>query len=84
MHMLEFMHQFEWSKSFMQWHTEVIQLATNLPHNFITHMFYYTRLQECTTFSLQERSVQYTAELKSKSPCFHIHTWSGNQPRQTQ
>lgn len=65
----------------MQWHTEVIQLATNLPHNFITHnMFYYRSIQ---LFSLQERSVEYTVELKSKPPCFHIHTWSGNQPHQT-
>jgi len=79
MHMLESMHQFELSKSFMQWHTEVIQLATNLPHNFINN---YRSIQHF----LYKKGLlnNYTVELKSKSPCFHIHTWSGNQPRQTQ
>jgi len=82
--MLEFMHQFELSKSFMQWHTEVIQLATNLPHNLIIHnVLLYTITEYTTVFTTRKVCwIYYRAQ--SKSPCFHIHTWSGNQPHQTQ
>ena len=78
MHMLEFMHQFELSKSFMQWHTEVIQLATNLPHNFIKHNMFFIihNYRSIEQFSLQERSVEYTVEIKNKSP----YTYMVRQP----
>jgi len=63
----------------MQWHTEVIQLATNLPHDFIIHnVLLYTITEYTTVFTT--RKVCWIYYRAQKQVSLFSYTYLVRQP----